>query len=615
MLPSDYDLSPPLPPRTIEDQLYVAYAHDDIHTAKILLLKLKGVDVTSDDDPRIAAVQDEDFDFCFIPNGKLISEEEEKVMAEAQRREQIRRQREERLRACEYVWEHAKRRMREERLWLQRRRELEERRRTVEEAERQRALREREAAAHEERVVARARMQRRNVVCYETLPRTSSQHSCDDPFIYDVMPPSSRSTPSSSPKRSHLSTPSSSPTRHCHTHIAVSQAPSRSVSFKDVTASLNGPLFPVTVEERRRRMSISETSKSRGHARDLYHQRHIELLDTLLSCVEWENADLRLTKGKAREVAIARPCRRCSIDQLSTSTSCSSVSSCPSLTRSNSWLSFVSRSPDTLSPLTPPLITSWLRRSIHCRTCQLHSGLVPVQLCDTPLHFIPEITKVQPVPRKDEKRLVRPRRQSLADAAVVVAQGLGQLLEVAKQFQRAYMMAAVYNGAELNNTYNSQAETTDYSHWHKKRSLIPAGMRARSTDLKLFLESATPDPPPSESAQYIPLISPFPPKQPPRTELPNPLPYSIVFKPHPAVARSPSRLQFKSPDDRLNEANLRIRFVSNPAYLRLKALQNIIYERGINWEGHGSDCGFSSGKEALPGIAVDGLGRSWLSVC
>ncbi|KAJ3510024.1 hypothetical protein NLJ89_g4910 [Agrocybe chaxingu] len=119
MSPDYYD-SPPSPPRSLEDQVHVAYALDDIHLAKILLLRLKGIEVTSDDDPRIAAVQDEDFDFCFVPNGRLMDDRDEMMVKEMQAREVERIEecrRLERLRTCERKWEEEKRRMREERAW------------------------------------------------------------------------------------------------------------------------------------------------------------------------------------------------------------------------------------------------------------------------------------------------------------------------------------------------------------------------------------------------------------------------------------------------------------------------------------------------------------------
>ena len=53
----------PLPPRSLKDQVQEAYAAENMHLARVLHLKLHGIEVTSDDDPRIAQVRDEDFDF------------------------------------------------------------------------------------------------------------------------------------------------------------------------------------------------------------------------------------------------------------------------------------------------------------------------------------------------------------------------------------------------------------------------------------------------------------------------------------------------------------------------------------------------------------------------
>ncbi|EEB98983.1 hypothetical protein MPER_01411, partial [Moniliophthora perniciosa FA553] len=150
------------PPLTLQDQLHVAYALDDIHLAKILLLKLKGIEVTSDSDPRIAAIKPEDFDECFIPAGGLMSAEDEEAIEEMQRaeRERLRVENEQRRRReheqteqrkrrnwelhCERVWEGEKKRLREEKEFLEKKRE--EERRKWEDSEKRRRVRDKEAA-------------------------------------------------------------------------------------------------------------------------------------------------------------------------------------------------------------------------------------------------------------------------------------------------------------------------------------------------------------------------------------------------------------------------------------------------------------------------------------
>ena len=593
---------------SLEDQVYAAYAVDDIHRAKVLLLKLKGIDVTSDDDPRIAAVQDEDFDFCFIPNGRLITDEEEKALLDARRREYKRRQWEEQMRACEYVWDVAKRKMREERLWLQRRRDIEERRRAAEDAERQRVFREREAVIQEEKAVAKPRLNR-NVVSYDALVRlTPRPPSPDDSFVYHAM---------ASPfpawnRRRRPSTPSSSPLVRSYSMRTVSDD-TRAVPFKNVIASMEGLLFPTTAED----------TQPRFFGKD--HLRQAELLGDLLG----QNGE----KSKARDAevrsTIPLACKRCSVDLpwLTPSPSSSSISTCPSLTRSNSWLSYMTRSSESFSPATPPLpqaiLPNWLKRSCPtvCRICKQQPKRLSVPLSESPLHCAAAEVKPPHNSGKSKARRLGRKRQSFAGAANVVMSGLSHLVDAAKQLQRAYMMAAVYHGAELDGT--GEDDDGQRVQWR------PSGTRARSKDVKVFLGATEPTHD-TTPVQYIPLVSPFPPAYPPRTELPNPLPYQIVFKPHPPIRRSPYRLvdkESKSTLDRIQKlrraigesrvydgTNLRVRLVGNPAYLRLKALQNVLYERGFIWEGHGNDCGFSSGKETLHGMAFEGIGPSLLSV-
>ena len=575
--------------RSLENSEHAAY---DIHRTKALLLKL--------DDPRIAAVRDEDEDLCFISD-------DDNVLLDAQRHEHKRRQWEEQMRACEYVWDVAKRRMRKERLWLQRRRDLEERRRAADDVERQRVFREREAVVQQEKAVAKARLHR-NVVSYDALVRAiPSPPSLEDPLVYDAMANPFPSFPAWN-RRRRLSTPSSSPLVRSH---STRSDDIRSVSFKDVLASVEGLLFPLTAEE------LQLFGKN--------HQRQAELLDELLG----QNGE----KGKVKEaevrspIPLARKRRTGDLPWLSPSPS-SSISTCPSLTRSSSWLSYISRSSETYSPTPSPLpqviLPNWLKPSYPavCRICQKQSKRLSVALSDSPLHCAAAEVKPSHNSGNNKARRVGRKRQSIAGATSVVMNGLTHLVDAAKQLQRAYMMAAVYHVVELDRT-GEDDDRVGRGLWR------PAGTRARSKDVKIFLGVIEPTHD-TTPVQYIPLVSPFPPAYPPRTELPNPLPYPIVFKPHPPIRRSPFRLLDKESRSTLNRlqklksvtgesrvydgTNLRFRLVGNPAYLRLKALQNVLYERGYIWEGHGNDCGFSSGKETLHGVAFEGIGPSLLSV-
>ncbi|KAI3622061.1 hypothetical protein WG66_015902 [Moniliophthora roreri] len=200
------------PPLTLQDQLHVAYALDDIHLAKILLLKLKGIEVTSDSDPRIAAVKPEDFDECFIPAGGLMSAEDEEAIKEMQRaeRERFRVENEQRKRReheeaeqrrrrdweshCEKIWEGEKKRLREEKEFLEKKRE--EERRKWEDSERRRRVRDKEAA--ERRTNVQSRYSARSSTTKSKLSyaglsaerseSTSSSSSLNDKYLYSFMP-------------------------------------------------------------------------------------------------------------------------------------------------------------------------------------------------------------------------------------------------------------------------------------------------------------------------------------------------------------------------------------------------------------------------------------------
>lgn len=380
MSPDYYD-SPPSPPRSLEDQVHVAYALDDIHRAKILLLRLKGIEVTSDDDPRIAAVQDEDFDFCFVPNGRLLDDDDEKAVQELQARELARMEecrRMDRLRTCERKWEEEKKRLRDERIAVLKRRERkqkeeEERRRRIDEYERQRAQEEeyRRIMAERERQRERERSQERGAerrvrsrtcndrkLSYVGLPRhtASAPPIAEQQFVYDFMLPIPTTTrpyrkPESTPPLMHSSSSSSSSLSSSSYTRARLQLPifdeTRTIPFIDVFRSMQGPLFPIVPEERLQRADspITRRSRSRNNAQ-LRTRKELELIEALLAVIESDDEDRRNRKGKQpihhRPVP---PCIACNSSTMP-STPPSPLSPTPptsassSLPRTPSWLSF-----------------------------------------------------------------------------------------------------------------------------------------------------------------------------------------------------------------------------------------------------------------------------------
>ena len=105
-----------------------AYAAENMLLARILYLKIQGIEVTSDDDPRIAQVKDEDF--VFVPGGQLVLDDESMAaLREAERSQKARRARDvvdgrsRVLREKELAWEAEAQRVRSEKLNAQRIRE------------------------------------------------------------------------------------------------------------------------------------------------------------------------------------------------------------------------------------------------------------------------------------------------------------------------------------------------------------------------------------------------------------------------------------------------------------------------------------------------------------
>jgi hypothetical protein len=659
----DYDL-PASPPRSLEDQVHVAYALDDIHLAKILLLRLKGIEVTSDDDPRIAAVQDEDFDFCFVPNGRLMDDTDEKAIKDMQTKELERmeeRRRFDRLRICEKFWEDQKRRFREERLAVFRLRERkwmeeEDRRRTAEQQQKERHRIQRAA----EKAVQRTRAR---LVCYDNHPPTSEKRAGQQ-FVYDVMIHSTSSSPTrfSSPTISHSKSKFRPPVFD----------DSRSIPFTAVLESMQGSLFPASSEDSGNSPS---TSKSTSIART-HDQRR--LLDALLIEIKWTEEELRNRKGKQKvHFRTSLPCLACSIASPSTSHTSSTASSSSSVSRASSWLSFAaSTSSSPTDPITPPTSpspstssrTGWFKSSVAPRpkswiitsnnnprlrhSCNLHSRFTPVSSSESPLPLNPtHPTYPTPMSYHGRGRSTSTVRAAREGAGLLVRR-MSRFMEIAKEFNQTYVNLALSNSPEPVSTDSGEMSNAPdlNSSMHKRRLWAP-GYRVNQCDVTTFLNVSSfeagssgsgsgsdSDTAPSTSRdvsspplKYIPLVSP-PNSKPPRTTLPDQLPYQRVFKPLPTPIRSPFRCHvlselhtmypsvsdpspLSSPSSYnplLHQVTWRIRSVGNPMYLRLKALHTVIWKGGMVWEGRGRDTAFGGGRERVVGVAYDGIGRSSL---
>ncbi|OAX42668.1 hypothetical protein K503DRAFT_766542 [Rhizopogon vinicolor AM-OR11-026] len=624
-----YD-SPPSPPQSLEDQVQVAYALDDIRLAKILLLKLKGIDVTSDNDPRIDEVRDEDFDMYFVPSGPLkLEEPERRVVQETQKKQRQRweeAQRRQRLRMCEKIWEEEKRRLHNERLRAIRRREqeiaLEEERRRAEEIQQRE---EAELALRQRSRRVGFSMAHRQTVSYGKLSQARLERcssKCDqDLFQYSVMQPVKLSnTP---PKRA-LASPKA---LRGDITLKPSGGQQRTVSFKEVVSCMDGKLFPLDAAERaeeaRRIAGISTVASPPRHRRQASVRS--ELLHSLFQVVEWQEGERRKVKGKGVERAaqVLQQSPLCGtptpILSVPSNDLTLSMSSSVSTSRSTSWLSFGSwRSSvtDITSPETSSDSPKCSSSSLQLPTLyESHHDFIPrssfvhVLLDETPLSLprpqnhalvvrcnIP-VVNVSSIAESDSRRLDSVGRSLVRH----VSRSVCGIVDVAKGLQSAYISATMFSvGASPSpsSASSSQSQVVPLS----RRSSRRHGSRAHPADVKKFTAGTTATIATSpEPIHFIPLVSPFP-------ATPSTMP-----RVHRSVSSHsfliPSPLRPRTPPTALA---YRMRPVANPETLRLRALQNLMCARGKEWEGRGREGGLGCGKERMLGIAFEGRGPSSL---
>ncbi|KAJ6601414.1 hypothetical protein DFH09DRAFT_1302694 [Mycena vulgaris] len=596
--PSSASLSPrspasrsPTPPLTLSDQVHIAYAHDDIHLAKVLLLRLQGIEVTSDSDPRIAAVKDEDFDACFIPFGRLDDGRGNltniKSIPAAAPVSDARRA--DALRAKERLWDSEARRYTEERARCaaMKRRQTDQVRAASLEQERVRLIKQKEAAAaavdlRRRRMKPTARTLNFSLIA--PVPQPPPKFTYDFPFttrnIAPRPPPAPTPTP---PRRSPIrEPPAPSPTRE----------PPR-VPFQQVLAAMQGPLFPALPSDR------PLTTRDR---------RQRALLDALLA------ADVDLSssrKGKARARAEPLRCAICTppAPSLPSPTPSSPSTSSSGLSRAGSWLSFggssassssrsslsastaasswVSASTLLSSPAdspTPPHKPApfWLpgaRRTLSpapvavsapAHLCASHCECPRLAALTHPLLPPPSAAP----PRHPPQAALETRAGAGAGPAgnpIPFTLALGRLVSLARNLQAAYVRAVVVGYGGVSPAWDDgvgggELYAGDYGYGYaepkqnahappptpalaSKLRPAPAGRRVSRADVRHFL-APVPLPSPSHSidadsdaATLAPSarLSPLAPKPAPhvterRTQH---APWALVFPPPPPLPRSP----------------------------------------------------------------------------
>jgi len=200
--------------------------------------------------------------------------------------------------------------------------------------------------------------------------------------------------------------------------------------------------------------------------------------------------------------------------------------------------------------------------------------------------------------------------------------GVSSFVELAKGIQSAYISATLFSVSPITDPYTSDATSQSTSTSHSpprttkkvggrthtsssQRTLKPSGYRVLRSDVNVFTAptpgSLTAN---TEIIHFIPLISPFPPLPSTSRAL---ITTNLKFPPQPLLQSSPYR-----PRDPPPHLVYRMRPISNPVLLRLRALQNVLMERGKAWEGRGREGGLGCGRERVLGVAFEGKGRSGL---
>ncbi|KAI0094530.1 hypothetical protein BDY19DRAFT_988361 [Irpex rosettiformis] len=638
----DYYDSPPSPPRTLQDQMQVAYAMDNMHLAKMLLLKLKGIEVTDDQDPRIAQVKDEDFAETFVPRGGLqMTEEAEQRCKEGQRRENERRRRlarEERLRACERIWENGTKSYREAKVKAASRKEAESRVRRLADWEARERDRERTRGRETAHDVSKSRKTMRTtcgvprpILSYNALPASQSRQmsSSRSPplqaapvYEYTLM---RTTTPASSVPPSQSRPKPSSPNTAYRELTALL---STHVPFSDVLSSMQGALFhDDDVTPCRRGKSLAE----------------MKLLETLLEPAPWEIQDVELMKGKAR-ARMDENCVACAQEYNPEVSSSSSSSSAITFTRSVSWFSFSSRSTSSTTATTPstspmsvkvfqPLPRAgrdMSRRPVKhsCRRPHLRRlSSVPLHSSENPLApavikrpseeqklELPGISRGRSISRSlipSQSRLSSTDSTMFAAGSAFVARmsrSVTTIIDMATQLQRAYVKATLYTAnpdiyftSDYSAISRSRSRSSSRTRTHSRTrsdvsrrergSLLPQGYRASCDDVLTFTSVNQSSLTAASERPLIPLASTGPGSS-SVTDAPRVFPAPL------AVPRSPFRPAHPPPC-----LTSRLRPIANPLLLRLRALHNLY---------GGAEKDVLEVREKVVGVAWEGIGRSSL---
>ena len=383
------------------------------------------------------------------------------------------------------------------------------------------------------------------------------------------------------------------------------------VSFKAVSRSLRGPLFPGPDESEIREYQRCTLAQAR-------------LLDSLLEPVVWEEGERSSQVGRYKESAGTRNWLHGSPSLDPNCLACS-VGSDSTISRTNSWASSTSDEQTSSTNITspssspsfgkvclPPLIEDKVLRHrqpiVHSCHPSRRTQRISIALNDSPL-CLSEADQLKS--EVDSTESSATKAMSIKSKLVSrVRQSVVSFVDFASRVQQSYMRTVQFSvtmpDASMAAYYTSGDEQSAHKHKSKMNRRKPEGSRASSNDVRRF--APQPESVPIRDLNFtsetnIPLGDLH--GSPSSALTPN---QTRVFTPVAFVPPSPLRPRYP-----LIQPEWRLRPVANPCVLRLKALANVLGSAGIAWEGRAHSGSLGCGRERLTGVAFEGLGGSRLA--
>ncbi|KAH8119969.1 hypothetical protein DFH11DRAFT_1873288 [Phellopilus nigrolimitatus] len=416
----------PLPPRSLQDQMQEAYAADDMHLARVLYLKIQGIDVSGDDDPRIAQVKDEDF--VFVPGGVLVLDDESLALLNEARERREKEEQAHKWRARELAWEAEAERARAAKALAQQRQK--------EKAERAPTLQ-----AQRLELRTKGRLQPRGRPLFA------------NPF---VRPFSHTSSSQSSSSRSEHPTSSSLPPSRPVIGARLALQPSfRSRSRSRQDELLDSLLQAVEWQDNERRRVKGKGRDPEGsHSLPISHLRQAGDFSgsTCVACSAGSDLTISRTNSFASTASDA------------------TVSTC---------ITTPSTSPNFDKPPLPPLGDDRAFEQLVVHSCRSSrtvrkSQLIPVPLADTPLSGRATLEQEQETARRSSAE----KNPDTKSAALItrVRQSVSGLIDLASKMQQSYMRTIQF----------SVPLSLDVA----SLTLEPSGYRASALDVQRFAPRA-----------------------------------------------------------------------------------------------------------------------------